>query len=42
MKEIIDFLVANVNGKTLYTKELVYQLEDGGSSFDVDTKTFSP
>ena len=29
MKEIIDFLEANVNGKTLYTKELVYQLEDG-------------
>ena len=29
MKEIIDFLEANVNGKTLYTKELVYQLEEG-------------
>lgn len=29
MKEIIDFLEAYVNGKTLYTQELVYQLEDG-------------
>lgn len=29
MKEIIRFLEANVNGKTLYTKELVYELEHG-------------
>ena len=29
MKEIIDFIEANVNGKTLFTKELVYELENG-------------
>lgn len=29
MKEIIEFIEANVNGKTLYTKELVYELEKG-------------
>ncbi|WP_243099331.1 hypothetical protein [Clostridium sp. AF19-22AC] len=29
MKTIIDFLEANVNGKTLFTKELVYELENG-------------
>lgn len=29
MKQIIDFLEANVNGKTLLTKELVYKLENG-------------
>ena len=29
MKQIIDFLEANVNGKTLDTKELVYELENG-------------
>lgn len=29
MKDIINFLEANVNGKTLYTKELIYKLEDG-------------
>ena len=29
MKEIIDFIEENINGKTLFTKELVYQLEDG-------------
>lgn len=27
MKNIIDFLEANVNGRTLFTKELVYDLE---------------
>lgn len=29
MKDIIDFLETNVNGKTLHTKELVYELEGG-------------
>lgn len=29
MKEIINFIEANVNGKTLFTKELVYELENG-------------
>ena len=30
MREIIDFIEANVNGRTLFTKELVYELENGG------------
>lgn len=29
MIEIINFIEANVNGKTLFTKELVYELESG-------------
>jgi len=29
MKEIIEFLENHVNGKTLYTKELIYELEQG-------------
>lgn len=29
MKEIIDFIEENINGKTLFTKELVYKLENG-------------
>lgn len=29
MIEIINFIEANVNGKTLFTKELVYELENG-------------
>ena len=29
MKEIINFVEENVSGKTLFTKELVYELEDG-------------
>lgn len=29
MKKIIDFLEENVNGKTLHTQELVYELEKG-------------
>lgn len=29
MKQIISFLESNVNGKTLQTKELVYELENG-------------
>ncbi len=29
MKNIIEFLETNVNGKTLHTKELVYELENG-------------
>lgn len=29
MKEIINFMEENVNGKTLFTEELVYELEDG-------------
>lgn len=29
MNEIIDFIETNVNGKTLFTKELIYELEDG-------------
>lgn len=29
MKEIIDFLEQNVDGKTLHTKKLVYELENG-------------
>lgn len=29
MKEIINFIEANVDGKTLFTKELVYELENG-------------
>lgn len=29
MKEIINFIEANVDGKTLSTKELVYELENG-------------
>ncbi|MCQ4636469.1 hypothetical protein NE619_06990 [Anaerovorax odorimutans] len=29
MKEIINFIEVNVNGKTLFTKELVYELENG-------------
>ena len=29
MKDIIEFLETNVNGKTLHTKELVYELENG-------------
>lgn len=28
MKDIINFLESNVNGKTLFTKELVYELEN--------------
>ena len=28
MKEIINFIEANVDGKTLFTKELVYELEN--------------
>lgn len=29
MKKIIDFIESNVNGKTLFTKELIYGLENG-------------
>lgn len=29
MKEILNFIEENVNGKTLFTKELVYELENG-------------
>ena len=29
MKDIIDFIERNVNGRTLFTKELVYELENG-------------
>lgn len=29
MKEIINFIETNVNGKTLFTEELVYELENG-------------
>lgn len=29
MKDIIQFIESNVNGKTLFTKELVYELENG-------------
>ena len=29
MKEIIDFMEENVDGRTLFTKELVYELENG-------------
>ena len=29
MKEIINFIEANVGGKTLFTNELVYKLENG-------------
>ena len=29
MKEVINFIEANVDGKTLFTKELVYELENG-------------
>lgn len=29
MKEIIDFIEQNVDGKTLFKKELVYELEHG-------------
>lgn len=29
MNEIINFIEANVDGKTLFTKELVYELENG-------------
>lgn len=29
MKEMINFIEANVDGKTLFTKELVYELENG-------------
>ena len=29
MKEIINFIEMNVDGKTLVTKELVYKLENG-------------
>ena len=29
MKKVIDFIEENVNGRTLFTKELVYKLEDG-------------
>lgn len=29
MKEMIHFIEENVNGKTLFTKELVYELENG-------------
>lgn len=29
MKEIINFIEANVDGKTLFTNELVYKLEKG-------------
>lgn len=28
MKEIINFIEANVDGKTLFTNELVYKLEN--------------
>ena len=29
MNELIEFLESNVNGRTLYTRELVYELENG-------------
>ncbi len=29
MKEIINFIEANVNGRTLFTEELIYKLENG-------------
>lgn len=29
MKEIVNFIESNVDGKTLFTKELVYELENG-------------
>ena len=29
MKKIIDFMEENVDGRTLFTKELVYELENG-------------
>ncbi|MFR6273009.1 hypothetical protein [Blautia sp.] len=29
MKEIINFIEANVNGRTLFTEELIYELENG-------------
>lgn len=29
MKEIVNFMESNVDGKTLFTKELVYELESG-------------
>ncbi len=29
MRQIIDFIETNVNGRTLYTEELLYDLEDG-------------
>lgn len=29
MEEIVDFIEANVDGRTLHTKELVYELENG-------------
>ena len=29
LTEIINFIESNVNGKTLFTKELVYELENG-------------
>lgn len=29
MKEIINFIEVNVDGKTLFTNELVYKLENG-------------
>ena len=29
MKEIIDFMEENVDVRTLFTKELVYELENG-------------
>lgn len=29
LKKIIDFIESNVNGKTLFTQELIYELENG-------------
>ena len=29
LKDIIEFLEENVDGKTLFTKELIYKLENG-------------
>ena len=29
MEKIIKFIEENVDGKTLYTKELIYELENG-------------
>ena len=33
MKEIIDFIEENVDGRTLSTKELVYELENGALQY---------
>lgn len=42
MKEIIDFLEEKVNGKTVFTKELVYELDNGALQASIPIRNPSP